>query len=466
MENTPQPYEPRLGSWSARPVRSDAAFLRALLCMTIVASTFQKTFWYVGGFRVLLSDVLMSGFCLCYCTERLWRRTPPPTSAGSGFVLASLPYLMAMLLSGLVNALLTLHVGLFSKGVITILMQICFQVTAIKLISETTDRKQIYYPLSFAAGAFTSACYAALQPYLIMTRGVDLDTALLERIFGPVWHEGIAEFGSFYRVSGLLADPNHLGYVLVTALAILTSLWCTHDIHERKVTRLALLMITLSLFLALIFTFSRSAFLAAGVMFVVFWRLSGLRSGLRSSLMPLVVSFLLMGGILFFYQREALADVFASKVDTDTEGMHTREDLYRRAPSMWADNLASILCGVGPNNFSYAYEREFGETGWNPHNSWMTELVEGGLLGFIGYLGLVAYVMRCSYLSIISGQRYQIGLAYFAALAGMLAAGLFYDIFHWNYIVALQALAVGLRERQVSSAGGNSGGTRLTPRIA
>jgi hypothetical protein len=105
---------------------------------------------------------------------------------------------------------------------------------------------------------------------------------------------------------------------------------------------------------------------------------------------------------------------------------------------------------VGPNNFSAAYQRRFGVAGWNPHSSWVTELVDGGLLGFLSESFLVFYVLRSSYLSFVRGQRYPaLGLAYTAALSGVLAGGLFYDVLRWNYVFVLQALAVGLRERDV-----------------
>jgi hypothetical protein len=430
----------------------ESVFLRVLLCLTIACSTFQKTFWYVGGLRVLLSDVLMAGFCICCLLSPLLRRERPHRPAGGAFFLASVPVLFSMLISGLVNAFSGLDVGLYWKGVVSVCFALFFQVLAIKFIAQTTDKNQAYYPLSFIVGALISAGYSAAQVYFLVGRGIDLDAAVLEKIFSPAWHEGIEGYGSLYRISGLLADPNHFGVVIVAVLAITIGFLMRHRFGSPKLSKPFLLTAVLSFVITLVFTFSRTAFVALAMMLLVFVLLAGRlrRRAMLKAFVPLLALSVLGASILLYSQKDALLEVVSYKLDPSSASVVEHASLYSEGLSLWTRGPSTLLFGVGPNNFSAAYQRRFGVAGWNPHSSWVTELVEEGLLGFLGDSFLVFYIMRSSYLSFIRGKRYPaLGLAYTAALSCVLAGSLFYDVFHWNYVFVLQALAVGLRERDV-----------------
>ncbi len=440
--------------------------LKSILCATILCSTFQKTFWYIGGFRFLLSDLLMLVFCLTYFFAIFWRGAHPDFAASRGFFLSYLPYLVSMLLSGFVNAFLFLDVDLFFKGIIIVGFHLSFCLLAIKVIAHGSKKEQMYYPLSFMAGALLSVIYSIAQYYFYLVRGVDLDVAVLGVIFSPSWHEGLAEYGSIYKISGLLADPNHFGLVIVISLAIAICVLMNRDFTARnKFTKPILAAIVLVLFLALVFTFSRTAFVALSVMFLILLILGrrirefGVSRIIATTLLPMLLVFC----SLLYIQKDALAEVISYKLDPDSASVVEHTSLYGESFSMWGGSAATMLFGVGPNNFSAVYEKQFSVAGWNPHSMWLLELVEGGLVGFICYLAILGYTFRSAYLLFSESGYYQyLGLAYTAAFAAMLAGGLFYEFFRWHYMVTFQALIIGMRESQKRNTYSGDGGNRFS----
>jgi hypothetical protein len=433
--------------------RCKSNFATALLCLAIVSATFQKTFWYIGGLRVLLSDVLMICFSCYYVAVLFLRSKHPARFPGVRFLGASAPWLFAILLSGLVNAMLRLDVGLFLKGAVVASFEILFQALAIQFIFETESRKQFYFPLSFVVGAFISVLYSAAQWYYIVAKGVNLDDEVLARVFSPVWHVGIQEIDSLYRVSGLMADPNHFGILIVISFAIALSFLLHRSSDSRKRLKLVLVCVSLSFFLALVFSFSRSAAVAFVVMLGIFVSLARRWQPLlyTGGIKVVIICVSLGVAALIYFQHDDLLDIAKFKLNPDTEGMQMRADLVEGGISIWYSDSASLIFGIGSNGFSSAYERRFGIGGWNAHNSWLTELVENGVAGLLAYSLLVGYVFRKSYLSFRNGAFYPLlNLAYMAAFAGVLVGGMFYDIFRWNYVLVLQALTVGLAEHSLA----------------
>jgi hypothetical protein len=393
--------------------RCKSNFATALLCLAIVSATFQKTFWYIGGLRVLLSDVLMICFSCYYVAVLFLRSKHPARFPGVRFLGASAPWLFAILLSGLVNAMLRLDVGLFLKGAVVASFEILF----------------------------------------IVAKGVNLDDEVLARVFSPVWHVGIQEIDSLYRVSGLMADPNHFGILIVISFAIALSFLLHRSSDSRKRLKLVLVCVSLSFFLALVFSFSRSAAVAFVVMLGIFVSLARRWQPLlyTGGIKVVIICVSLGVAALIYFQHDDLLDIAKFKLNPDTEGMQMRADLVEGGISIWYSDSASLIFGIGSNGFSSAYERRFGIGGWNAHNSWLTELVENGVAGLLAYSLLVGYVFRKSYLSFRNGAFYPLlNLAYMAAFAGVLVGGMFYDIFRWNYVLVLQALTVGLAEHSLA----------------
>ena len=96
--------------------------------------------------------------------------------------------------------------------------------------------------------------------------------------------------------------------------------------------------------------------------------------------------------------------------------------------------------GVGINNFSEVYFLQYGLKGFNPHNDWLTLLVE------IGIIGLIAHIIYYSYL-IIFTKRYihKLSFPLFCIILSQCIAGFFNQtivLFQSNLVMILLYLYI------------------------
>jgi O-antigen ligase len=114
------------------------------------------------------------------------------------------------------------------------------------------------------------------------------------------------------------------------------------------------------------------------------------------------------------------------------------------------------LFGLGFNNFSVYYELVTGKTNWGPHSFYVALLVETGLVGAAVFVTFLWYLFRRLQAARALGRSLAVahdpaasrlrplawGLT--SALAGTLAANLFYltMTFYYFYVLAALVLAV------------------------
>ena len=145
--------------------------------------------------------------------------------------------------------------------------------------------------------------------------------------------------------------------------------------------------------------------------------------------------------------------ILRSRVRTGGGASQAHFGVYDFIPDILA---TKPLFGLGLNNFSVYYEQVTGRTNWGPHSFYVALLVETGLVGaalfgvFVWYLfarlGAARRVGRslAAQGDIAAARVTPLAWGMSAALAGTLAANLFYLTMTFYYVYVFAALALAL----------------------
>jgi O-antigen ligase len=100
------------------------------------------------------------------------------------------------------------------------------------------------------------------------------------------------------------------------------------------------------------------------------------------------------------------------------------------------------LFGLGLNNFSVYYQFATGKENWGPHSFYVALLVETGLVGTLLFGVFLVWLFR----RLRDAQPFEPQLAWglTAALAGTMAANLFYLTMQFSYFYVLAIFALAL----------------------
>jgi len=214
------------------------------------------------------------------------------------------------------------------------------------------------------------------------------------------------------RASALFAGANTLGGMMVFSI-----IWTlTYFIHTDGRRKLWLGLALLVMILALIFSFSRGAWLGAiGAMISYgFWE--------KRARFKLVIALLL--AIILFFSIPLLRARLVSIVNLFHPLTQERIYIWR---ATWNMIKAHPLLGVGMGNFSLAYEEYMleGAKISNPsfaHNIFLNIWVEGGLMALLSFTGIViiTFVKGFRLIRSLSGLARAVAIASFSALLGIL----------------------------------------------
>ena len=271
---------------------------------------------------------------------------------------------------------------------------------------------------------------------LVLARaGLNLDTLLLSpltrgasqiNVYGSVGGEQ-----SVYRPNALTGDPNHLGIMLIVPLLALTPVY----LRNRSPWLAGLLGFLLVVELA---TLSRSGLVgsASGSSCCSAHYRTELLS--RAIAIPLAV---VAAFVVWIVSRRAdfFLEVIRSRIATGDASTSAHFDVYGFIPDVLA---AHPLFGLGLNNFSVYYEFATGKDNWGPHSFYVALLVETGLVGTLLFGAFLVWLFR----RLRDARPFEPHLAWglTAALAGTMAANLFYLTmqFYYFYVLAIFALAL------------------------
>ena len=403
-----------------------------LFLATVFSVTFEKVHWSVGG-TLTLADVLTALFLASFVVDRVavgdWKLAHTAVLA----LVFGLAFL-AVYVVGFFNLDTTQGVAQLGKGLVKFGLHFGFLAAGVAYLIRHGRRFALTAFAVFVAGIAANAVYGIVQ--LVVARaGINLDTLLLSpltrgasqiNVYGSVGGEQ-----SVYRPNALTGDPNHLGIMLLVPLLALTPVYLRNRTPWLAVLLGFLLVVELA-------TLSRSGLVGLGVGFLVL--LVHYRTELLSRAIALPLA-LVAAFVAWIVSRRAdfFLEVIRSRIATGDASTSAHFDVYGFIPDVLA---AHPLFGLGLNNFSVYYQFVTGKDNWGPHSFYVALLVETGLVGTLLFGAFLAWVFR----RLRDARRFEPQLAWglTAALAGTMAANLFYLTmqFYYFYVLAIFALAL------------------------
>jgi hypothetical protein len=425
---------------------ADLALLLAVFTITLV-----RLRWPVGAGDIYLSDLTVGAFVVLFLVHRLVardRNVPRTVVVLLGF----LALLGVVYLIGYFNLETAADRSQFTKGLAKFSLHFAFLIAAVAHLARRSTRFYWQTLGAFVAGMALNGAYAVLEfAYAMDGRGF-LDPLILGPITGDT-SEGIHPFGvvagvDVYRSNGLMADVNHLGVALIVPILILLPIYLRLERGHRM--RMPILVTLVVLAFAEVATFSRSGALGLVVGLIVLAIPYRRLMVSRRLLVPLgAVAGVLV--LLALQYSTIVSGLLRSRTSLSGRGTQTHLDFYELLPPSLD---AYPLFGRGLNTFSVYFEFLTGRDDWGPHSYYVALLVETGIVGAVAFAAFMVYVFRrlgvlrragraLAAAGDVAAARIQpLAWGLTAALAGTLAANVFYLTMHMYYFFVLLLLAV------------------------
>jgi len=431
-------------------MRSGRAADLALL-VSVFTITLVRLRWPLGGNEIYLSDLTVGAFLGLFLVHRLGvrDRNVPRTVV---VLLAFLGLLSIVYLAGYFNLETSADRTQFTKGLAKFALHFAFLIAGVAHLARRSTRFYWQTLGAFVAGMTLNGAYGVLEfVYAMGGRGF-LDPLILGPLTGDT-SEGISRFGvvagvDVYRTNGLMLDVNHLGVALVVPLLILLPIYLR--LERGHPLRLPLVVTLSILALAEVATFSRSGALGLVVGLVILAVPYRRLMVSRRLLVPVGALAALL--VVVAVQFSTIASgLLRARTSFSGRGTQTHFDLYELLPPALD---AYPLLGRGLNTFSTYFEFLTGRDNWGPHSYYIAILIETGIIGTILFMAFIVYVFRrLGFLRRVGRALAQAGdvaaariqpLAWglTAALAGTLAANVFYLTMQMYYFFVFLLLAV------------------------
>ena len=415
-----------------------------LFLATIFTCTFEKIHWNIAG-SVGIADVFAILFLIGFAMISR-RRVPATSVALLGFFAAfCLVYLV-----GFYNLETSQALAQFAKGLVKFVIHFGFLAAAVAWLWR---RGQRYYwrTLSwFCGGVAFNALYGVAQ-LLDARRGGNLDATLLSPITrgaSQINIYGAIQGANVYRPNAITGDPNHLGIMLIVPLLMLVPLYLRLERGLPRRRQLGLLIVFLLLVEAS--TLSRSGLLGLGVGALVLAIPYRRYLYSRALIYPLAAALAVLV-VVFLSQQHFFTVVLRSRISTSGSSAHFQvysfiSQILRSHP----------LFGLGLNNFSVYYEFVTGKTNWGPHSFYVSLIVETGLVGTALFAFFLFWVFRrlrrarelgralAAAHDPLAARVRPLAWGCTAALAGTMAANVFYLTMQFYYFYAFLALALAV----------------------
>ena len=418
-----------------------------LFLATLFVVTWEKVHWNVAG-AVGIADVLTILFLVAFALEWGAPRFPRTTVT----VLAIFAALLVIYLIGFFNIETKQSLDQWGKGMVKFVLHFLFLAAGVAYLAR---RSVAYYWRAVAAltlGLVANSAYGVLQ-LLAARGGVNLDHLVLAPLTGGA--SSINIYGAIggttvYRPNALTGDPNHLAVMLCVPLLMLLPLYLRLERGHRL--RIPLAIVLAFLFLVQLTTLSRSGLLGVIVGLLVLavpyrWALTS-----RALLVPL-------GGIavvllaVIWERRHYFEVLLRSRIQTGGSSESAHLAVYDFVPQIIHSHP---LFGLGLNTFSVYYEFVTGKSNWGPHSFYVALIVETGLVGAVVFFVFLRYLFARLHAARALGRRLAAeGIAIAArlrplawgmtaALAGTMAANLFYLTMQFYYFYAFAVLVLAL----------------------
>jgi O-antigen ligase len=417
-------------------------FLATLFCVT-----WEKVHWQVAG-AVGIADVLTILFLVAFAIE--WGRPRFPRT--TVIVLGIFAVLLLIYLIGFFNIETKDSLDQWGKGMVKFVLHFLFLAAGVAYLAR---RQAELYWKSVAAltvGLVVNGAYGILQ-LLAARAGTNLDQHVLSPLTGgasSINVYGAVGGATIYRPNALTGDPNHLAVMLCIPLLMLLPVYLRLERGHRLRVPLA---VTLGfLFLVMLSTLSRSGLLGLGVGLLILAVPYRHRLASRALLVP--VSGIAVVLLAVVWSRRHYFEVLVrSRVQTGGRSESAHFAVYDFIPQIIHSHP---LFGLGLNTFSVYYEFVTGKSNWGPHSFYVALIVETGLVGTAAFFLFLRYLFarlragrelgrQLAARGEAAARRVRpLAWGMTAALAGTMAANLFYLTMQFYYFYAFAVLVLAL----------------------
>jgi O-antigen ligase len=420
-------------------------FLATLFCVT-----WEKVHWSFGV-DVSISDVLTILFLLAFALEWIGRgnRRFPRTTA---IVLCVFAALLVVYLVGFFNIQTKDSLDQWLKGMVKFVLHFLFLAAAVTYLAR---RSRSFYWRAIAAlalGLAANGVYGVLQ-LLAARAGVNLDHLVLAPLTGgasSINVYGAVNGATIFRPNALTGDPNHLAVMLCIPLLALLPVYLR--LERSHPLRVPLAVLLGFLFLVQLATLSRSGLLGllVGLLILAVPYRRALTS--RTLLYP-VAGVVAVLAVVVASRRHYFEVLLKSRVETGGRSENAHFAVYDFVPQVIHSHP---LFGLGLNTFSIYYEFVTGKSNWGPHSFYVALIVETGLVGTLAFFAFLRYLFArlraaravgraLAAIGDVNAARVRpLAWGMTAALAGTMAANVFYLTMQFYYFYAFAALALAL----------------------
>jgi O-antigen ligase len=419
----------------------------ALFLATLFVITWEKVHWNVAG-AVGIADVLTILFLVAFAFEWGAPRFPRTT----GVVLVFFVALLVIYLVGFFNIETKQSLDQWGKGMVKFVIHFLFLGAGVAYLARSSLAFYWRSVTALTLGLVANGIYAALQ-LLAARAGVNLDNLVLSPLTGGASQINI--YGAIggttvYRPNALTGDPNHLAVMLCIPLLMLLPLYLRLERGHRL--RVPLAVVLAFLFLVMLTTLSRSGLLgiAVGLLVLAIPYRAALRS--RALLVPLSGIAVVLLAVIWS-RRHYFEVLIKSRIQTGGTSENAHFAVYDFVPQILHSHP---LFGLGLNTFSVYYEFVTGKSNWGPHSFYVALIVETGLVGTTAFFFFLRYLFARLAAARALGRQFAaegleaarrvrpLAWGMTAALAGTMAANLFYLTMQFYYFYAFAVLVLAL----------------------
>ncbi len=311
----------------------------------------------------------------------------------------------------------------YFKWVIVDGVDLLFYYYFIKYVLESTASVKKNIINTFALAIIASCIFSIIQFTIYYFYKYNIVSLITNLPF--IWsQEDILDayaWGPILRIGGFMLGPN----VHATTLCLLLPIVLYSKIFRFRP------YILFILFISLLFTLSRTGFVAFSV--IIFLGLIYKKLSFKSVIYMGSLSTICL---LFIYSSYSnIFDTILLRFNVQ-DAMGSRFDVFQNSFLLFTSNPL----GVGINNFSEVYYLEYGLRGFNPHSDWLTLLVE------LGVIGLTATLIYYLYLLVITRiYSHVFTFPLFCIILSQCAAGFFNQtlvLFQTNLIMIMLYLYI------------------------
>jgi O-antigen ligase len=414
---------------------SGTLFLATLFCVT-----WEKVQWNVAG-AVGIADILTVLFLIAFAFEWGTPRFPRTTVT----VLVIFAALLAVYLIGYFNIDTKQSLDQWGKGLVKFVIHFLFLGAGVAYLAR---RSTLFYWKAVGAltfGLVVNGIYGVLQ-LLAARAGTNLDQVVLSPLTG-----GASSINVYGAIGGTTVyRPNHLAVMLCIPLLTLLPVYLRLERGHRL--RVPLAAVLGFLFVVMLSTLSRSGLLGLLVGLLVLAIPYRRRLVSRALVVPLgAVAALLIAVV--WSRRHYFEVLIKSRIQTGGRSESAHFGVYDFVPQVLHSHP---LFGLGMNTFSVYYEFVTGKSNWGPHSLYVALIVETGLVGAVVFLLFLRYLFCRLRAARALGRRLAaegaavarrvrpLAWGMTAALAGTMAANLFYLTMQFYYFYAFAALVLAL----------------------